>query len=162
MESRIFTDFSKKEIDFFIENTKFTSFDADTIIFHENDNAIEMYLIKSDKVKVFINRKQKDIELATLSNGDFFGEMAILRQNTRSASIKTIEKTEIYIIDTNTIASIIEKDSILAAKFFFNLAEVLAERLASTDKEVENWYLINDALVKNEQFRKMYFRTHKE
>jgi len=162
MKSRIFTDFSKKEIDFFIENTKTASFDANIIIFHENDNANEMYLIKSGRVKVFINRKGKDIELASLSNGDFFGEMAILRQNTRSASIKTVEKTEIYIIDTNTIATIIEKDSILAAKFFFNLAEVLAERLASTDKEVENWYLINDALVKNEQFRKMYFRTHKE
>ncbi len=161
MNTRLFTDFTEQEIDFFIQHTKQEIFNPDSIIFKEGDNASCMYIIKSGIVEVFINRKNKDIELAKLSEGDFFGEMAILRQETRSASIKAIEKTELIVIDKESAFDILNTDGTLAAKFFFNLAEVLAERLATTNKEVENWFLINDALVENEIFRKIYFKTHK-
>ena len=162
MNTRLFTDFTEQEIDFFIQHTKQKVLDPNTLVFAEGDNATCMYIIKSGNVEVFINRKNKDIELAKLSEGDFFGEMAILRQETRSASIKTLDKTELIVIDKESVFDILNTDGKLAAKFFFNLAEVLAERLATTNKEVENWFLINDALVENEIFRKIYFKSHKK
>ena len=88
--------------------------------------------------------------------------MGILRNNTRSASIQTLENVSLFVLTRSDIMTIITHSGDLAAKFLLNLSEVLAERIANTDKEIENWFLINDALVENEKFRHLYFKTHKK
>lgn len=161
MNSRIFKNFDDKEIEQFLSHTEKKTFSTDTVIFNEHDSADTMYFIESGAVEVFIERKGKTIALATLKEGDFFGEMAILRREDRSASIKTLDECSVLALDRQTVLDIISRDGLLAAKFLFNLAEVIAERLTETNKEVENYFLINDALVENESFRKLYFKTHK-
>ena len=161
MNSRIFKNFDNDEIQKFLSHTQKNAYVKDTVIFNEKDSADTMYFIDSGSVEVFIIRKQKRIVLATLKAGDFFGEMAILRRENRSASIKAMEDCSILSLDRNTVIDIISQNGVLAAKFLFNLAEVIAERLTETNKEVENYFLISDALVENESFRKLYFKTHK-
>lgn len=161
MNSRIFKNFDDKEIQQFLSHTEKKTYKPDIVIFNEHDSADTMYFIEKGSVEVFIERRGKLIMLATLKEGDFFGEMAILRREDRSASIKTLDDCSVLALDRQTVLDIISRDGKIAAKFLFNLAEVIAERLTETNKEVENYFLINDALVENESFRKLYFKTHK-
>jgi CRP-like cAMP-binding protein len=162
MESRLFTELSGDEIKKILSYMEIRHYDPMSFIFKEGEEGNEMYLIEKGEVEVFIERKEKRIPLAKLTHGDFFGEMGILRNNTRSASIQALDNVSLFILTRSDIAAITERSGDLAAKFLLNLSEVLAERIASTNKEVENWFLINDALVENEQFRHLYFKTHKK
>jgi len=162
MESRLFTDLSEGEVKKILSYMETKNFAPSSFIFKEGEEGNEMYLIEKGEVEVFIERKEKRISLAKLARGDFFGEMGILRNNTRSASIQAMENVTLFVLTRTDIKTITERSGDLAAKFLLNLSEVLAERIASTNKEVENWFLINDALVENEQFRQIYFRTHKK
>lgn len=162
METRLFTLFEDDEKQIFLSHMEENTYPSGEIIFTEGDKPDMMYLIEEGTVQVYFERKGKEIDLAQLAKGDFFGEMAILRKDKRSASIKTIEESRILSIDRETIINIVNQNGILAAKFLFNLAEIIAERLAKTNKEVENYFLISDALVENEAFRKLYFKTHKK
>ncbi len=160
MVSRLFTNLCDEEIKLLLDKMEKKVYSPGQDIFTENDKGTEMYLIDSGSVEVFIERKGKRIERAKLSEGDFFGEMAILREDTRSATVRPVDKTALLALSRDVVSKLIETDGKLAAKFLLNLSEVLAQRIANTNKEVENWFLINDALVENEQFRKIYFKSH--
>jgi CRP/FNR family transcriptional regulator, cyclic AMP receptor protein len=56
------------------------------IIFEEGSAGTEMYIISSGTVKLVVNRNGREIALATLGPGQFFGEMAIVDATPRSAS----------------------------------------------------------------------------
>lgn len=160
MVSRLFTNLCDEEIRMLLDTMEKKVYSPGQDIFTENDKGDRMYLIDSGSVEVFIERRGKKIELARLSEGDFFGEMAILREDIRSATVRAVEEASVLALSRDNVAKIIESDGRLAAKFLLNLSEVLAQRIANTNKEVENWFLINDALVENEQFRKIYFKSH--
>lgn len=68
----------------------------DAIIF-EGDTDRDLYLIQKGLVKVNqINFEGNEVVISTLGKGEFFGEMAIITEEERSANIVAVEDTEIY------------------------------------------------------------------
>jgi len=77
----------------------FKIFPKNTIVVHEGDRiADSIYLIRSGRVKVYLcSAAGKELELTVLQSGEYFGEMALDR-GPRSASVVTLERTELAII----------------------------------------------------------------
>jgi len=91
----LFKDISGQEVSNIAQIAKEREFSANKTIMNHGDNGDSMFIIISGSVKVHIDNK----ELTTLSKGDCIGEMALLDQEPRSASITTKEETtllEIY------------------------------------------------------------------
>ena len=75
------------------------AFPKNTVVIHENDPADSLFVIESGKVKVYCSDKNgKEFIMNTLSAGDYFGELALLDDSTRSASVRTVEKCEFRIV----------------------------------------------------------------
>lgn len=55
------------------------SYKAEEVIFNEEEPGVGMYIIESGKVFITLGKSKK--VLAVLSNGDFFGEMALLLES---------------------------------------------------------------------------------
>lgn len=66
-------------------------FESDEIIFHEGDQGDYLYIITEGKVEVF----NKEGHITHLGQGEFFGEMALLNENSRSATVKCLEPTNV-------------------------------------------------------------------
>ena len=65
---------------------------AGTQLFHKDDSGDAMYLIESGRVRISItDEDRKEITLAELAQGDFFGEMSIIDGRKRSADATVIE-----------------------------------------------------------------------
>ena len=65
---------------------------AGEIIFHRGDAPDGLYVLLDGKVRVYlIDEQGHDIELATLSTGNLFGEMALLDGEPRSATVAALE-----------------------------------------------------------------------
>ncbi len=64
-----------------------------TFLFHHGDKGDAMYFILSGRVRISVpDTEGKDIHLAELARGDFFGEIALLDGNPRSADAVVLEK----------------------------------------------------------------------
>lgn len=82
-----------------------------------------MFVIKTGRAKVIANILGKEIELATLSEGDVFGEVAFLTGRPRTASVIAEDRLEAYEIDRPLIEEVIEKNHLVLEKlqdFFYS------------------------------------------
>ena len=89
--SPFFSGVSSKSMEELHKNATEESYIKGEIIFKKGSIGDSMYVIINGKVKVF----EKDHIYDTLTNGDCFGEYALIDNESRSASIATIEKTNV-------------------------------------------------------------------
>lgn len=69
------------------------------VVIHEGDVADSLYIIESGRVKVYCSDKNgKDFVLNILEAGDYFGELALLDDDRRSASVRALEPARFQII----------------------------------------------------------------
>ncbi|MCK5681841.1 cyclic nucleotide-binding domain-containing protein [bacterium] len=70
------------------------------LIFEESSQGNEMYVVSSGKVKISTNKSGKEFELATLGEGEFFGEMSLVDSEPRVAKATSAEdNTTLIILD---------------------------------------------------------------
>lgn len=106
-------------------------------VFYQGDPGLGMYIIQEGEVSIRIaEREGEDKELAVLTDGDFFGELALLDEAPRSAT--AVCKTDCSLIGffRTDLFELIEEKTDLGVKIVLKLAEILAVRLRKTDKEL--------------------------
>lgn len=118
----IFSGLSQPELDL-LENHMITrTFRKNTVIINEGDQANSLYIILSGMVKVFLsNEDGKEIIINTLEEGDHFGELALLDDAPRSASIMTTEKSSLGTISKADFVTVLSKHPELALKLIQEL-----------------------------------------
>jgi CRP-like cAMP-binding protein len=106
-------------------------------VFYQGDPGLGMYIVKDGEVSIVIQGKDgNEEELALFGDGDFFGELALLDESPRSAN--AVCKTECTLIGffRPDLFELIEKNTTLGIKIVLKLAEIVAQRLRHTDKEL--------------------------
>jgi len=106
-------------------------------VFAQGDPGLGMYIIQEGEVSISISGKEDgDRELAVLTDGDFFGELALIDESPRSANARC--KTDCILIGffRPDLFELIEKKNQLGIKIIFKLAEIVSQRLRTTDKEL--------------------------
>ena len=120
----------------------------DEPVFYQGDPGLGMYIIQNGKVSISIaDPDGEEKELALLSEGDFFGEIALLDESPRSAT--AICRTECLLIGffRPDLFEIIEKNTALGGKIVLKLAEIVAQRLRTTDQEISKLKSELDAMA---------------
>jgi CRP/FNR family cyclic AMP-dependent transcriptional regulator len=75
------------------------SYPRNTIILSEGDNSDSLYVILSGKVKVYLNDENgKEAIINYQEQGEYFGELSLIDDYKRSASIMTTVKTTVAIM----------------------------------------------------------------
>lgn len=70
-----------------------------------------MYVIKEGQVEISITRGERKVILSTLGRGQFFGEMALLSTEPRSATAKALTYCEFQVIEADALERLIDKAS---------------------------------------------------
>ena len=105
--------------------SKTTVYPAGTTIFEEGSEGHTMYAIKRGKVGVLVGGKTVD----TLADEEVFGEMALLEHAARTASVVTLEETELVEIDEPQFYIFVRQNP----HFALQLMQLLSERLRRAD-----------------------------
>ncbi len=106
-------------------------------VFNQGDVATCLYIIHYGSVKITQKGHETDaIDIATLGTGSHFGEMAFVDAEVRSASVLTVEKTELVKIDYATLHRILDLNPITAVKIFRAMAHFLCGRLRVTTMDL--------------------------
>ena len=97
--------------------------------------ADSLYVIESGKVKVYCSDKNgKEFIMNTLSYGDYFGELALLDDDRRSASVRTMEKADFCIIYKQDFNQVLDQHPNIAKTLIKNITRrvrALTEKVKS-------------------------------
>ena len=118
----IFEGLSEQELEVLAASSVVRSYPKNTVIINENDFADSLYVIETGRVKVYCSDKNgKEFIMNTLSGGDYFGELALLDDDKRSASVRTMEKSNFCIIYKEDFNKVIEQQPNIAKTLIRNL-----------------------------------------
>jgi len=132
-----FTDLTPRELRGVAAIVHKREYKAGEPVFYQGDPGLGMYIIREGEVSIRIAEGDgEDKEIAVLTDGDFFGELALLDESPRSAT--AICRTDCSLIGffRTDLFEMIEQKTDLGLKIVMRLAEILAVRLRKTDKEL--------------------------
>jgi CRP-like cAMP-binding protein len=105
------------------------TFKAGDVIVKEGDQAAGAFVITSGKVEVVRGEGANEVKLNTLSEGDFFGEMALFEGFPRSATVRCLEDTECLAMTRWDFRAELTKQAEVAVA----VLETVVKRLRETD-----------------------------
>jgi alpha-amylase len=133
----IFKNFTQGELDYLLQSAKTSTFKKDDVLIHEGEIGQEIYVILDGKVDISKRRElpEETIHLAVAGAGTVLGEIAVITNNPRSATVTAIEKTTALIIN---IVQIKQDPKALAMyeKLMQNLAIELSKKLIYSENKL--------------------------
>jgi len=132
----IFAPLGKGEKQALAEAVETREFAAGEVVVSEGEAGDSMFLIAEGVVaiEVSIEGQEERLEVARLGSGDFFGEMALLTGDPRTATVVARDKTLVYEVTKSGLAPLMESTESLGQ----DLSEVLAERQMRTSNAVDD------------------------
>lgn len=91
-----------------------------------------LFLILDGTVRVLYPSQNTDFELARLGRGDFFGEMALLNDKPRSATVRTVDDVRVLALDKADFREVVAEHPRLALE----LLEAMSVRIRNADEQI--------------------------
>ena len=106
------------------------NYPAGQLVVKQGDIGSCAYLVQTGLVKVYTEDKDRTYELARLGPGQIFGEMALVMDEPRSASVIAVEDSNIVVISRDQFINKLDKaDTTVRA-----IVEMLMKRLSQTNQ----------------------------
>jgi CRP/FNR family cyclic AMP-dependent transcriptional regulator len=136
----IFSELSEPDIVSLARLTSRRTCPKDTVVFFENEEGDTFFCIVDGRIKVTIlGDDGREVILSVLGRGDFFGEMALLDNEPRSATAIAVEDTELLSLHRNDFQSVLSDNrSIMSA-----LIKILAARLRRANHQISTLALLD-------------------
>ncbi len=110
-------------------------FDKGAVIFRENEEGSEMFIIIQGKVEIRKATGPSSSKiLTTLQKGDMFGEMAIIEKQPRSATAVAVLPTAVLVLNEKLYDSMLGSNPDFARK----MNRILSERIRRADAIIQN------------------------
>ncbi len=124
----LFSELSASDLEAVTKLAVTRNFSKNTIILSEGDQSDSLYVILSGKVKVYLSDDEgKEVTLNVQGEDEYFGELALLDSAPRSASVVTLEKTQLAVISKSAFEQCMEKNPTISLKVSRGLARRLRE-----------------------------------
>lgn len=111
-----------------------------TLLMSDGETAEAMYLVLSGAVKVFLSDADgKEVILARLATGDYVGEMALIDEQPRSASVMSVEDSELCVLSKNGFQQCLAEHPDIAR----HIMRGLVQRLRDADRKISSLALLD-------------------
>ncbi|QGQ98943.1 Crp/Fnr family transcriptional regulator [Paenibacillus psychroresistens] len=136
----LFEGFDQEELDAISSLLIEKRYPRGSLLFTEGALGDECYIIKTGTVKIYRIDDTKEVTLALLREGDYLGEMAMMRKGlTRSATAEVMEASAIYSLKGSDFVSFLEEKP----KMCLKLLEGTMERLRRANEQIYDLTFLN-------------------
>jgi CRP/FNR family transcriptional regulator, cyclic AMP receptor protein len=120
------------------------------VILEEGADSKELYIITQGEVDVLVNpalvggpaSPRGSVTIATLRRGQCFGEVALVDEGLRSATVRAAQKeTRLLVISRDKLMMLCETYPQLGFRLMYNLAADLAMKIRNTDLRIRETLL---------------------
>jgi len=107
----IFAGISRKDLESVEAYIVRRTYRKNTVIIEKGDEAAAFYVILSGSAKAYIaDEEGKEIVLSIMEPGEYFGELALLGESERTASVMTLEDSRMAVISKMAFTEYISKN----------------------------------------------------
>lgn len=136
----MFSELAPQETEKLTQKSSTRTYPSNTILISEGDLTDSLYVVLEGEVKVFASDHQgKEVILNILGPGEYFGELALLDDEPRSASVKTIKATKVMVITKNDFKGCLATNSEMS----YNLIKALIRQVRSLTGNVKSLALMD-------------------
>ena len=102
------------------------------IIVRQGEEGNCMYVIQRGEVEVLLKKGDKDVRVAVLGEGDFFGEMALFGREVRSATVRAKGEVTALTLEKKSFLRRVHEDPSLA----FSILEKMSQRIRNLNAQL--------------------------
>lgn len=103
------------------------------VVFRQGEVGDTMYIVQSGAVEVSQNQDGREVVLAILEKGDFFGEMALFQAEKRSATVRAVHPSRLLPLTRAALLEKIRADPGVTFHFF----ERLVQKIQDVDRQLK-------------------------
>jgi PPM family protein phosphatase len=128
----IFAFLSQAELVKVLNITYLETCETGKAIVKEKEQGEELYIVLAGRV--IVSRQGQDI--VELHPGVHFGEMALVDESPRSATVTAAERTRLLVLQRRSFYTLIRKEPVLAVKLLWSFVQSLSRRLRETNEQL--------------------------
>jgi len=132
----IFSQLTRRELRSVASIIHRREYSVNECIFSQGDPGLGMYVIEKGEVEIIYCDDGTEKSLAILKVGDFFGELSLLDESSRSASAIAREHSKIIGFFKPDLIDLLERSPKAGTKILFKLGEVIGARLRITNEQL--------------------------
>lgn len=129
MATPLFENIAKRECRELVKTMHPRHYKKGEMVFNSGDIGVSIVLIRSGSIEIRAAEKL----LAELVAGDFFGEVALIIDEPRTADAVAMEDSELIFFLRSDLEEWVKRSPKSGAQFMLNIATVLAARLRHTN-----------------------------
>lgn len=134
-EVPIFSELSDEDLNIIMQLTIRRFFTKSAMIVIEEDQGDTLYIIESGRVKITrLNEEGREVILAILGPAEFFGEMALLDGQGRSANVMAIEDAVLFTLNRRDFLDVLERFPSISIQ----LLKEMTSRLRKSDQQIKS------------------------
>ena len=130
----IFADLFRQEFVEIEKIIKQKTFKVNELIFDESETNLGLYIVLDGKIEIYSHSKKKDKLLASLSDGDFFGELTMITEKPGSAAAIARTDSNVLTFYRSDLLDLLKRKPSTGIKILLNLATMMGERLRVTNE----------------------------
>ncbi|MBX3686889.1 MAG: Crp/Fnr family transcriptional regulator [Rhodocyclaceae bacterium] len=136
----IFAGLNESQLEALRQNSRIRAVLPGTIVVSEGDEPHGLFIVQSGTLKAFLmDENGREITLSLLGEGDYFGELALLDDAPRSASVIALERGELLQLSQQAFLELIENDP----KVMHTVVRNLVSRIRSLTDSVRALALVD-------------------
>ena len=136
----LFSDLSEAELARVTDAVREREYPKNSVILFEDDPGDALYLVSSGQVKVvLIGEDGREVILSVLTDGDFFGEMALIDDEPRSAHVIAMKDSRLLVLRRDDFQQQIQALPSIA----LGVLKVLVGRLRQADAKIGGLVLLD-------------------
>jgi CRP-like cAMP-binding protein len=112
------------------------TYTASNQVFVEGTQGDALFVVKYGTVLVLKKGREGKEEVARMGPGQHFGEMAVIDDDTRSATVEVIENTGLIRITRGDLENLLEQNDSLAHRVYKAFTKYLSRRLRQTTTDL--------------------------
>ncbi len=109
-------------------------FEADQVVCWEGEESDAMYVVLDGRIRVYKHdEKGNEVDIDALKAGDFFGEMALVDNEPRSATVVCVTACHLFMLDKDAFMNLLQNAS--AQVISFSVLSALVSRVRAVSKK---------------------------
>jgi len=141
----LFQDLEDREIEEVLDRTSPREFSAGSEIIREGEPGDSMFIMISGEVEItkqltlVLDKdtpKERVMIRLKADDGVYFGEMSLLEQDTRSATVTALTDCQLLELNHQDFLELIRLDTAMGVKLMLHLAQLLSRHLRKTNQDV--------------------------
>ncbi|MBN2460583.1 MAG: cyclic nucleotide-binding domain-containing protein [Candidatus Cloacimonetes bacterium] len=106
------------------------------MIFKKNYPNVVFYILKEGELKVFLEKNDEELELNRLHPLDFFGEIGLFLDHSRTATVKAVEDSVLLAISKRDLRDFIARFPRAGVKILYKMGEILCNHVINLNKKI--------------------------